>query len=203
MSEETKYRNRTYVVDFDDYCDAVVDELEVLKGLRERYPTFVCTLFTIPARTSPSTIQAARELGDWVKLAPHGYFHTRGECLGWSKDEAVRKIEAARSLGIGTMDGEKCFRAPAWLLDADVYDAADDLDVVIASHREFRIPSANRISSPREYVYNDASRRRKGTRAVHGHLTPVAGNYIRDMLEEGKLSFGKKHKFLNIEEAAK
>lgn len=194
----TKYRNRIYVVDFDDFCDATIGELDVLQGLKEKYPTFVCTLFTIPSRTSSSTIEAVRKLGDWIKLAPHGYFHTKGECLGWTEDEAIYKIKLGRDAGLD----ERCFRAPAWLLDSSIYDACDGMDYVVASHADFRIPYTRRNSAPREYIYNTPIGRLKGTRGVHGHLTPVAGNYIKDMLTDGKLAFGKKHKFITCVEAA-
>ncbi len=196
--ESTKYRNRIYVVDFDDFCDATVDELEVLKGLKQKYPTFTCTLFTIPSRTSPSTVDAAKQLGDWIKLAPHGYFHTKGECLGWTEDEAMYKIECGRDAGLD----EKCFRAPAWLLDSNTYTACDRMGYVVASDVDFRIPSTRRDTYPREYIYNTPIGRFKGTRSVHGHLTPVAGNYIKDMLDDGRLAFGKKHKFLTCVEAS-
>ncbi len=193
-----KFRNRIFAVDFDDYCDATVGELEILQKLRDRYPEFTCTLFTIPSRTSPSTIAAANEMGDWIKLAPHGYFHTRGECYGWTEDEACEKIEAGRLLGIS----ERIFRAPGWLLDANVYDACERMDYVVASHVEFRIPPNRRTSNPREYIYNTPIGRAPGTRSVHGHMTPVSGNYIRDMWDDGRLGFGKRQKFITCVEAA-
>jgi len=195
---EAKWRTRTWVVDFDDFCDNVIDELDVLQQVKEKYHDFQCTLFTIPSRTSPATIKAAKALGDWVKLAPHGYFHTRGECLAWTDTEAYEKIKLARDIGIC----EPVFRAPGWLLDANVYDACERLDYVVASHKGYRIPADGRTSRPGEYVYNDVTRRRKGTRAIHGHLTPVSGNYIKDMVEKGTLAFGEKRRFLSCVEAA-
>lgn len=201
---ETKYRNRTYVVDFDDFCDNTVDELDSLSELKDKYPELVCTLFTIPSRTSPSTIAKAKALGDWVKLAPHGYFHTKGECIAWTDTEAVDKIAAARAMGID----EECFRAPAWLLDDDTYSACGRMGYVLATHREFRIPRSRRTNQIyggggiHEYVYNAPWGRERGTRAVHGHLTPVSGNYIKDMLADGRLAFRNKCKFMTCVDAA-
>ncbi len=186
-------RKRIFAVDFDDYCDnSMEDTLPVLKRLREKYPNFTCTLFTIPMRTSPGTIAAAKSLGDWVSLAPHGYFHTKGECLAWTPEEAEDKIKIAAEMGIDS----PTFRAPAWLLDIDVYRACKKLNYTVASHRNFRIPNTGAW----EYVYNDPAKRAKGVRGVHGHCTPVSGNFIKDMEKDGRLGFGmpRKCEFENV-----
>ncbi len=172
---------RTFCVDFDDYCDATVHELEVLSELKDRFPEIKVTLFTIPQRTSASTIEKAKDLGDWVQLAPHGWRHTRGECLAWSDEEARDKIELAREKGIDA----PVFRAPGWLLDADTYTACKKLDYVVASHKTFRIPN----TGAREYVYNMHLPGGNKFRGVHGHVTPVSDNYIRDMLSAGQFNF--------------
>lgn len=176
---------RTYVVDFDDYCDASIGELRHLQRLRDEYEDFKVTLFTIPhpSRTSDATIAAAKSLGDWVSLAPHGWWHSRGECLSWTEEEALKKIGAARERGIDA----PIFRAPAWLLDGEVYRACHKLDYVLASHNVYRVPG----SGIKEYVYNNVALRKKGTRAIHGHVTPVADNYISDMVENGSFGFIK------------
>ena len=177
------FKGRTFVVDFDDLCDNVVETLGTVEKCKEKWPDFQCTLFAIPARLSVGNIAVAKELdekygGGWLALAPHGYFHTRGECLGWTKQEAIDKIMMAKEMGIDA----PIFRAPAWLLDVDVYRACEELGYVVASHGEFRIPVRNRgdLGPVREYVYNDVRLRKKGTRAIHGHLTNVSGNWIED-----------------------
>jgi Predicted deacetylase len=174
---------KNFVVDFDDLCDATVGELEVLKQIKAQYNDFKVTLFTIPQRTSDTTIAAAKALGEWCQIAPHGWWHTRGECYSWSSEEAVEKIAAAKQRGIDA----PAFRAPGWLLDGDVYVACRELDYTICSHAIYRIPK----TGVKEYVYNDVTLRGKGTRAIHGHLTPVSGNFIRDMDRNGKLTFGE------------
>lgn len=179
---------RTFVVDFDDYCDETLGELRYLTRLKEQYEDFKVTLFTIPhpSRTSDATIAAAKSLGDWISLAPHGWWHSRGECLSWQSAEATEKIQAAAERGIDA----PIFRAPAWLLDGEVYKACGELGYAVASHSVYRIPR----TGIEEYVYNDVTLRKKGTRGVHGHITPVAGNYIGDMDANGSLTFGDKAK---------
>ena len=185
--------NRQYAVDFDDLTDATVDTLDVLLDVKSQYPTFKVTLFTIPRRTSAFTIKQAKSLGDWVALAPHGWRHTRGECFAWTDDEAHAKILAAKDMGIDA----PIFRAPGWCLDGHVYEACRALNYVVASHETFRIPN----TGVPEYVYNLHLGKKRGIRSIHGHLTPVAGNFIRDMFKDGRLSFPVKSDFIFAHEA--
>ncbi len=183
-----KNKKRYFVVDFDDYCDnTMMDTIPSLVKLKEQYPGIVVTLFTIPARTSEATIATAKALGDWVMLAPHGWFHTKGECLAWTDDVSLQRIEAAKGMGIDA----PIFRAPGWLLDGDVYSACRTLGMSVASHNLFRIPGTG-VS---EYVYNLVQGRKRGSRPVHGHVSPVSGNFIKDMMKDGRLSFPVKAEF--------
>lgn len=174
---------KPYIVDFDDLCDNTADELEQLCALKARLPLLKVTLFTIPARTSDDTIEKVREINalaleNWIQLAPHGWRHTRGECLSWTDEEAELKIVAAREKGIDA----PVFRAPAWLIDAHTYEACKRLNYAVASHDEFRVPN----TGVREYIYNHRVLHRNRFTGIHGHLTPVMGNYIRDMVRQGK-----------------
>lgn len=189
---------RPLCLEFDDLCDATAHELEVLVGLKERCPELKVTLFTIPKRTSPRTIEQFRK-HEWIKLAPHGWRHTRGECLSWTDEEAEEKILAAREMGIDY----PVFRAPGWLLDGDVYVACKKLLYVVASHREYRLPH----TEVPEYIYNMRLPGMRWYGAVHGHLTKtqVTGktNYIGYMLKTGQLDFPAESKFILPHEAAK
>lgn len=187
--------SRRYVVDFDDLCDATVGTLDTLARIKEKEPDFCCTLFTIPKRTSQATLQRAKGLGSWVALAPHGWRHTRGECLGWSTVEAAFKFAEAKDMGLDA----PIFKAPAWLSDEDIYKAAALANIAIADHKDF---SPNNPGCP-VYRYNDPFYRMRGTSPVHGHLTPVCDNFIDDMLADGRLSFASKSTFLFCHEATK
>jgi len=170
---------RTICLDFDDLCDNTIETLDLVDDLARKYDNFKCTLFAIPARMSPRSVSSALSIPG-VQLAPHGWRHTKGECLGWTDIEAKEKIEAAAAMGIDA----PVFRAPAWLLDKDVYDACEELGYVVASHNVFRVP----MTEVREYVYNIDSVIYK---AVHGHLSHVCDNYIEDMVNDGRLRFGE------------
>jgi hypothetical protein len=189
----------------DDLADSTVDSLQYIEAFKVARPAFKVTLFTIPARCSQATLDTARALdakygGGWLQLAPHGWYHTRGECLGWTQAEAVAKITAARDCGIDA----PIFRAPAWLLDVDTYRACHELGYVVASHTDFRVPRSRRgdLGDVKEYVYNDVRYRLKGTRSIHGHLSPVSGNDIKDMSKDGRLAVPDKHEFIHAQDAA-
>jgi hypothetical protein len=177
-----------YCVDFDDLCDATLDVVEgKIVPLIAKYPNIKVTLFTIPTRTSPRTITKVALLKEWVQMAPHGWRHTRGECLAWSDFEAREKIKLAADMGIDA----PTFRAPGWLLDAAVYDACDELGYAVASHREHRIED----TLVKEYIYNAANFAPLVTK-IHGHLTPVMDNCITDMLRRGELEFPSNAEFV-------
>ena len=91
----------------------------------------------------------------------------------------------------------KIFRAPAWLIDGDVYQACKDLDYVVASHLEYRLPN----SGIKEYIYNDP--KVKGVVRVHGHLTNCnVNNFIVDMENNGALDFPKNGEFIYPQDIA-
>lgn len=175
-----------YCVDFDDLTDSTATPgLEVLSEIKLACPDFKVTLFAIPQRLTDSTIAKVKEVGaGWIQLAPHGWRHTRGECLSWNDEEARSKIELAAARGIDA----PVFRAPAWLLDAHTYEACRQLKYVVASHCQFRVPNTN----VPEYIYNYST---NGWIGVHGHLTPVANNFILKMRDEGKLTFARNATF--------
>jgi hypothetical protein len=179
----------TYVVDFDDLTDDVAERsLEFLTGIRKQHPAFQATLFTIPNRTSEDTIAEFASY-PWLALAPHGWHHTRGECLTWTIHEAVDKITLARQKGIIA----PAFRAPAWLIGRPVYEACRDLGIVVCDHKDnyLHVPSCN------VYRYNDPAWRAPKIRPVHGHLTnsEAVDNYIGAMIADNRLSFATEAQF--------
>lgn len=178
-------------MDFDDLCDATVGKLDLIAKLKTAMPNLKLTLFAIPARCSPTTIACARSLGPWVSLGMHGWRHTLGECWSWTSEDALARMQAARDMGI---DGG-VFRAPRWLIDAETYMAAKEMDWVIADHKDNRILG----TGARTYTYNQPLRNPKWTR-VHGHLPNVSGNGIEDHFQD--FIFPPTSTFLHITEIA-
>ena len=186
----------TYCVDFDDLCDTVADRsLEYLLKVKEKHPEFSCTLFTIPNRTSNETIAKFKQY-PWIALAPHGWHHTRGECLTWPYHEAEAKILEAIQRGIDA----PAFRAPAWLINRATYEVCRDYNIVVCDHLDQFL----KVIDTKVYRYNDPAWCKAKTRNIHGHLTDCAvDNFIVNMFEDGRLSFAKKAQFIYPWEAAK
>jgi hypothetical protein len=167
--------SKPIILDFDDLCDNTVEKLGWISRLKDRMPELKVTLFTIPARTSDATIRQARDLGPWVALGMHGWIHTLGECWSWTREDAVARMQAAAGRGIDA----GVFRAPKWVIDAETYLAARDLDWVIADHRDFRVGG----TGARTYTYNATLRNPPWIR-VHGHLPDVSGNGIAEHFDD-------------------
>lgn len=187
--------SKPFCVDFDDLCDATRHTLPLIQELSDKYPRFRCTLYTIPQRTSAETIDEAKGIKG-VQLAPHGWRHTKGECLSWTDEETEAKIVIAAERGIDA----PVFKAPGWLIDGPVYSACEKLNYVIASHDTFRIPNTGVL----EYIYNRYNRYYK---PVHGHLSKVehgaaSKNYIKDMKEQGHLDFKEGTEFTHPQAVA-
>ena len=187
---------RTYCVDFDDLYDEIADRsLGHLLALKEKYPAFACTLFTIPDRTSDETIAKFKPY-PWIALAPHGWRHTGGECLAWPAHEAEAKILLAKERGIDA----PVFRAPGWLINRATYEACRDLNIVVADHSENFLA----VPGTKVYRYNDPAWRANDVTPVHGHLTDCAvDNFIENMLADNRLSFADKAEFVQPWEACK
>lgn len=179
----------TYVVEFDDLYDGIAERsLEQLQSVKERYTDFVCTLFTIPNRTSDATIATFKN-HPWIALAPHGWHHTRGECLTWPYHEAADKILGARARGIDA----PAFRAPAWIINRATYEVCRDNNITVCDHKDQYLQVVDTFV----YRYNDPLWRKPKIRPVHGHLTQCAtDNYIGDMLMDGRLTFADKGVFI-------
>jgi hypothetical protein len=187
---------QTYCVDFDDLYDGVAERtLDHLLRVKEAYPPFVCTLFTIPNRTSDAAIEKFKAQ-PWIALAPHGWHHTRGECLTWPYHEAEAKILLARAMGIDA----PAFRAPAWLINRATYEVCRDQGIVVCDHKDNYL----KVLDTRVYRYNDPAWRKPKIRPIHGHLTDCAvDNFIDEMAKDGRLTFAKGSEFIYPWDAAK
>lgn len=142
-----------YVVDINGFCDDSIFILEKLKEVKGREEGFKVTLFTIPGRTGVRTIKKVQELNNkggekWIRLAPLGFFYSKGECLSWGEDTTVERVIEAEKRGVG----DKVFKAPYYLCDAEVYNGLEKLGYGLYVEKDVRIPMENRERSPKEFV---------------------------------------------------
>jgi hypothetical protein len=116
----------------------VNNRLELLLKLKEKYPNFKVSLFTVPFDSKEDWgpwllrdkyLKEIKDNLDWIQIIPHGLYHNGREVSRWdykyTKNIAIPKILVEfNSLGIPI---EKGFCAPHWKWNKDVVKALDEL----------------------------------------------------------------------------
>lgn len=162
------------VLDFDDLCDQN-DPYDTLVRLHERDPNFKVTLFAIPTRCSESLLSKYSFIGDWCAIGIHGWRHSRHECLAWTSEETVDKVNRAKSI---YPRFAPIFKAPNWEIDKETYAGLKEAGIAVADHiRNIEILPAD---SP-NYIYNMRLRDDKFNK-LHGHIQPWAGTGLTENL---------------------
>lgn len=122
---------------------------DILEKLKERYPDFKVTMFTIPweIRFSPDTkgtpiteerykpwvekVKKAQKEG-WLDIAIHGLTHAPREFEKLGYDEAKKRVMVAQKMfanvGIKT---NGMFKAPFWLLSKEGKKSIEDLGLKV------------------------------------------------------------------------
>jgi len=120
---------QTFIFDFDDFS-STRPGMEYLKKMKEHYPNFKCTLFTVPFSSMYVTngvdvdklyewAEIVKEESDWLEIAVHGFVHTKGECL-LPKDKARTLIKASENLFKKIkLPFVKIFKAPYWQMSKE------------------------------------------------------------------------------------
>jgi hypothetical protein len=155
------------VFDVDDFCDEwnCLEELATLKG---QYPSFKCTLFTIPERTSSKLLGI---VPDYVELGVHGFKHQPlNETQVLTKQEMTEKLRALPSRYA------KVFRPPGWFLSSAIVDACNDAGYAGAIHVRDR--------SKAHYFHYGHYMCEERLPSAHFHTHDVCGNYLKSCLPE-------------------
>ena len=140
----SKNRQKFYL-DFDDFS-SVVPGFDLLKKMKEHFPNFKCTLFTVPLAMQyflkHLPIEKLKEWGklvgdiDWIEIAPHGFAHQRGEWMTKNKKKIMTTLKATENLfkflGI---DFVKIFKAPYWELSKEAEEILKDEGYILAVNR--------------------------------------------------------------------
>jgi len=152
---------RIFILDFDDFSP-IRPGFELLKKMKEHYPNFKCTLFTIPFSLKLMTKEVevdkfkqwgklVGEVQDWVEIAPHGFAHTKGEWLITDKrklDLMVRATERIfKELGIKFV---KIFKFPHWLGSKEAEEVLKEHGYTLAIDRNNPVVKTDIPT----YVYN-------------------------------------------------
>jgi hypothetical protein len=176
------------VFDLDDLCDQW-DPWDTLHRWKDKNEHGKVTLFAIPRRCTDNLLRRYNAL-PWVEIAMHGWWHTTGECMYWTSEDAVEKFSECERRGF-----VKGFRAPKWLITTEVYEAARTVGWWIADHKMNRNAYANYNDVPR-YVYNSFTRKTPW-RALHGHTHDVCDNGIDEAFDKFLVQPGRKFKFVS------
>jgi hypothetical protein len=146
------------IVDYDDFfAERKNNSMDWLIELKDRYPNFVVTLFTIWGRWHNKKILYDLNQFDWIEFAAHGYYHyTNDEVVKWNKQrwfEAMNEFEEAKIF-------QKIFKAPNWMMSELGYQVLKELDWAVAIRKEQikDIPVGMKY-----YCFEDAPNK------VHGH----------------------------------
>lgn len=180
-------------LDLDDFS-ILRNRMDLLTKIREHYPTFKVSLFTIPYDIEyESSMQRMyredakkliHENLDWLQIIPHGLTHIPREfekCDRWTMKMAMQGIEEAFE-----KDGlpyEKGFKAPYWLWNQEVIDVLDEAGWWGAIDRN----QPGMLKTKRTYTYSYSIDEpfwlaEEDTLKLHGHMTRPSTNNIEDCL---------------------
>lgn len=146
------------ILDLDDfYPEKKNNAMDWLIELKDCYPNFVVTLFTIYGRWH--NIKLLHELNrfDWIEIAAHGYYHySNDEVMKWDKKRWFDVINEFEKTGLFT----KVFKAPNWMMSKLGYFVLKELDWAVAV-RENQIKDLP--EGIRYYCFEDQPEK------IHGH----------------------------------
>ena len=171
---------QTFIVDFDDFS-SVNPGYDLLLKLREHFPNFKTTLFTVPFSIKYFTKEVplsklkmwaknVMEQSDWLEIAPHGFAHLKGEWLIEDKKRINIQLSAMENLfkQIG-MKFVKVFKAPFWEYTKQVEEVLMERGYTLAVDRNRPL-----IRTPIDvYVWNwsiDEKIPEYHTIKAHGHI---------------------------------
>ena len=151
--------SQTFVMDFDDFT--IHKNIDLLMKIKEHYPNFRITAFTIPYAQGLSVDERFEEkykewaelikTYDWIEIGIHGLAHSFGECDIADLDEVKKFMKVTETLleRIG-IKYSKIFKAPYWIMSETFYDYLKSEGWTVAVNRD-KIPE---YSDGKDYVYN-------------------------------------------------
>lgn len=178
-----RFLDQPVTFDVDDFCDRW-NCLPELDALKERYPNFKCTLFTIPTETSVVLYEEVIKR-KWIELAVHGAFHEPNEELKFLKPDGLKEYlkdikKSWNALNPSTVWG---FRPPGWYITPEHIQVLNELGMWVAIHQR----DERKLGPLCKHGYYVCGQRPYW----HGHTSgegqkahSVCGNGIRECLSE-------------------
>jgi hypothetical protein len=180
-------------IDLHDFS-VINNNLSALKTIKEHYPTFKISLFTIPldieSETSRNRLfrdKALEEIHknlDWMQIIPHGLTHLPREFEHCDRETMQMVLKAIdEQFAKDELPYEKGFCAPYWLWNQDVVDVLDEngwWGAVDRNQPEMITPKryykwSHSIDEP---FWNEKTEVLK----LHGHMGLPSANNLNDNL---------------------
>ena len=172
------------VVDLDDFYDET-DALDKLVAIKEKYPNFKITLFTIPGKISLPLLKKAKKLG-FIQMAVHGYdHHDNYEFSKPTEEEAMKLLFKRGNLSYYV----KGFKAPGWQISVGAMKALSRMNFWVA----VQYPD-DRMNGHPDGPYQPAvidglpyyshNMPPEGYIGIHGHIWDCCGNGIDVIIKE-------------------
>lgn len=135
-------KNLKIAIEYDDFTPRN-HQLEYLTQIREHYPGFKVTLFTIPfdiraqddgapIRITNPTYEMWRKAvrkcieDGWIELGVHGFTHNKLEFQHLDGEAAMKRVVAAeRMLQEANLPYVKIFKAPHWAISKEAKEAIE------------------------------------------------------------------------------
>jgi len=181
------------VFDADDFS-ILRSRMDLLLKIKEHYPKFKISLFTIPYDYEYETsrlrlfrdeaLKSIHENLDWMKIIPHGLLHLPREfekCDKKTMEMTLKGIdETFKKDGLPYVKG---FKAPQWLWNQDVVDVLDDNGWFGAIDRN----QPEMLKTKKYYEYNYSIEEpfwhaKEDLLKLHAHMTLPSTNNLEDCL---------------------
>lgn len=177
-----------FAVEFDDFSPRN-SNLSYLEEIKEHYPDFKVTLFTVPweirfGSQAPITlpdfepwVRAVKGAEDWIEIALHGLTHAPLEFGEISYEGAKKRILVAEKMfenrGIKLA---KIFKAPQWALSVEGKKAAEDLGYKVVEDHYY--PWNLKDDLTPELM----AQAEKKIVVAHGHVQNTMGNGTEEVM---------------------
>jgi hypothetical protein len=179
-----KFMSPPVVFDVDDHCDEWNCLPEMLR-LKEQYPHFKCTLFTIPEKISGRLLNETAEHRDWIEIAVHGIRHHPNEEM---KSVSYAQLYKYLTENIDHSIYTKGFRPPGWAINSGTVRALNDAGYWCALHMRDRL-NFGKMCRHGYYACGDRYP------YWHAHSHGVCGNGIQDDIDKLLKMWPKEQKF--------
>lgn len=180
-------------LDLDDFS-VLRSRMDLLLTIKEHFPSFKVSLFTIPFDYEyemgqgriqrPATLAKIHENLDWMQFIPHGLTHVPREFEMADRITVDKYLENVEKEF--TKDGlpmEKGFKPPYWLWNKDVVDSLNAHGFWGAINRD----DPNTLVPNRFYRYTHSIHEpfwheRPEVMKLHGHMTTPSVNNLEDCI---------------------